>query len=185
MVNSICIKSNNNIVIQFLLNSLEKIDLNNVFVSQNKFKYYQNLIIHYRGPSIDLFYSKLADYLADLVISCYEKDLIKSMINCNYFYFDDIEKKKILNICNNTLLDIDKPQFYERKNIIFVSFLKYIIYNKYLVLDGFINFRLKDYISILDEAIDFSVNKFIIEKEFAEFVNLLKTYINSKKCNQI
>lgn len=181
MVNSICIKTNNTNIIKNLLNSLNNIKINDVYLSQKEFKNYQNIIVHYRGSTIDLFYSKLAEILSNTIIEQYEKTIIKRIINSNYFYFNEAEKRKIYNICNDSLLDSQNTQFLERKDFIFVSFLKYIIYNKSLILDGFINFRLKDYLCILDDAVDFSVNKFLVEREYAEFVDLLKIYINSKE----
>lgn len=181
MNNSICIKTNNVNTIKNLLNSLEKIDLNNIYLSQNNFKNYKNVIIHYRGNSIDLFYSRLAETLANVFINSYENKIIKRILNCNYFYFNDIEKSKIADICYSVLLDEENVEFSTRKDFLFISFLKYIIYNKSMVLDGFINFRLKDYMSILDSVVDFGVNKYLIEREYAEFVDLLKLYIDSKE----
>lgn len=181
MINSICIKTNNLNTINILLNNLENIELNDIYLSQNTFKNYKNIIIHYRGNTIELFYSKLAEILSDTITSYYEELLVRRIINSNYFYFNDLEKKKINAICLETLSDTQNSNFLERKNIVFISFLKYILCNKCMILDGFINFRLKDYISILDEAVDFSVNKFLVEREYAEFVNLLKVYINSKE----
>ncbi len=180
-MNSICIKTNNSNTINTLLNNLENIKLDNIYLSKNNFKNYQNVIVHYRGNSIDLFYSKLAEVLSNIITSSYEKNLVKRIINSNYFYFNDIEKSKIGNICLEALNDDENLEFSNRKNIIFISFLKYIIYNKTMVLDGFINFRLKDYISVLDDAVDYSVSKYLVEREYAEFVNLLKIYINSKE----
>ena len=49
-----------------------------------------------------------------------------------------------------------------------------------MILDGFVNFRLKEYMSYLDNIVDTAVNQFIIEKEYNEFINLLKIYIDSK-----
>ena len=53
--------------------------------------------------------------------------------------------------------------------------------NKSLILDGFVKFRLKDYIRLLDSIVDLSVNKFVIDREYTEFIDLLKVYINSKE----
>jgi len=39
---------------------------------------------------------------------------------------------------------------------------------------------LTDYIKILDNLVDISVNKFVIDREYSEFIDLLKVYINSK-----
>ncbi len=180
MINSICIKTNNVNIINTLLNNLENIELNDIYLSQNTFKNYKNVIIHYRGNSIELFYSKLAEVLSNILINLCEPNIIKRILNSNYFYFNDLEKKKISNICQYTLNNDENSEFSNRKDLVFISFLKYILYNKSMILDGFINFRLKDYMSILDNAIDFSVNQFLVEREYDEFVDLLKLYINSK-----
>lgn len=182
MVNSVCIKTNNINIINYLLNRLEEINLNNIYLSQNSFKNYENIIIHYRGDSIELFYSKLADALSNTVISCCEKNIIRKIINSNYFYFNDIEKKNIFDTAIESLSDASE-QFSDRNKPLFIAFLKYIICNKSIILDGFLNFRVKDYLVILDEAVDYSVNKFLIEREYNEFVNVLKSYIKSKKSN--
>ena len=54
-----------------------------------------------------------------------------------------------------------------------------------MILDGFVRFRLPDYEETLEEIVDFAVNQFIIEKEYTEFVSLLKVYVNSEpsKCD--
>ena len=41
------------------------------------------------------------------------------------------------------------------------------------------NFRINDYVKILDNIVDMAVNKYIIEKEYKEFINLLKIYVNT------
>ena len=52
-----------------------------------------------------------------------------------------------------------------------------------MLLEGFITFRIKDYIDILDNAVDFSVSQFVINREYTEFIDLLKIYINSHQIN--
>lgn len=183
MVNSVCIKTNNLNIISHLLKTIENVSLSNIYLSQNHFKNYDNVIVHYRGDSIELFYSKLAESLADTVISCCEKKIIKKILNSNYFYFNDLEKKSIFGIACASLEDTDNTQFCDRSKALFIAFLKYIVCNKSLVLDGFLNFRTKDYLLILDEVVDYSVNKFLIEREYNEFVNVLKSYIKSKASN--
>ena len=61
------------------------------------------------------------------------------------------------------------------------TFNKYLANNKKLYLSGFINFRLSKYIDILGDIVDEAVNSFIIEKEYNEFISLLRMYINSQK----
>lgn len=61
------------------------------------------------------------------------------------------------------------------------TFNKYLSNNKKLYLNGFIIFRLTKYVEILGNIVDEAVNSFIIEKEYKEFISLLKLYINSQK----
>ncbi len=42
--------------------------------------------------------------------------------------------------------------------------LQYVIENKSMILEGFVNFRIKEYIKYLDSIVDIAVNKYIIEK---------------------
>ena len=44
---SMCIKSNNKYVIDYLLKDFSNIDLDDIYISCNSFKIYDNIIIHY------------------------------------------------------------------------------------------------------------------------------------------
>ena len=180
---SLCIKTNNSYLLDYLLNELNNLDLNNVCFSTNEFKHYKNIIIHYTGKDENDFYSKISTLLSFLVIDELEESLLNNLILHNYFYFDSNERKKILEIC----FDINSENFssiFDKKfDCLYNCFYEYIYSNKSLVLNGFINFRLKQYMSILDESVNEAVNHFIIEKEYLEFISLLKLYINSQKSN--
>ena len=52
--------------------------------------------------------------------------------------------------------------------------------NKVLLLTGFVNFRLKDYILSLEDLVAEAVNQYVIDKEYLKFVDLLRGYVNSK-----
>ena len=47
---------------------------------------------------------------------------------------------------------------------------EYVKENKSLVLDGIVNFRVKEYVKILDNVVDTGVNQYIIEKEYTIFI---------------
>lgn len=172
---SICIKTNNNDTIEYLLDKLKNIEINNIKFSCLKFKIYTNIIIHYTGNCPQLFFYTISNMLSNLVIDVFEKNIIKKILYHDYFYFNFEELNLILN-------KIYKYSTYkDKKNIISNSFYNYIISNKSIVLDGFITFRLKNYINLLSNEIDKKVNDFLIEKEYTEFISLLKIYINSEK----
>ena len=181
MINSICIKTNNQKIIHYLLTSFENTDLDNIYLSNHQFKIYENVIIHYKGDDENHFYATVSDILANAIIHFYEKNLLKNIIHTNYFYFTDIEKKQILEICMNELLEKHVSSL--RHEEISIACLKYFLEKNSLILDGFVHFRLQNYIKILDNIVDSAVNGFLIEKEYLEFIHLLKVYINSKASN--
>jgi putative sporulation protein YtxC len=180
---SICIKTNDSKILYYLLDSLNNIDLDNVCFSFNEFKSYKNVIIHYKGNNIEKFNNTISNILSFLVIDNYEESIIKKIILNNYFYFDNTEINKVYDICIDLLSENNEYSIDDRLNLLSNIFFDYISNNKQIVLNGFINFRLKDYFSLLNSVIDVAVNKFIIEREYLEFISLLKLYINSQNSN--
>lgn len=177
---SLCIKTNNSDLLNYLLNELKHIELENVCFSENEFKIYKNIIIHYSGKDENLFLAKISSILCFLVIDELEETLLKRLILQNYFYFEASERDKILAICFDIMAD-DFTHFFDKKfKILYDIFYQFLSTHKSIVLNGFINFRLKDYLSLLDDIVNEAVNSYVIEKEYLEFISLLKLYINSQ-----
>lgn len=180
---SLCIKTNNSDLLKYLLNELKHLELDEVCFSCNKFKHYKNIIIHYIGNDNSLFIKKISSILSFLVIDELEDDFIKKLILQNYFYFDCNERNQILNFCFDINAKDLSNIFNKKFKALFDSFYCFLSSNKSLVLKGFTNFRIKSYLEILDEIVSDGVNQFIIEKEYTEFISLLKLYINSQTAN--
>lgn len=174
---SFCIKENNSEIVQFINDKLAASNLPSLFTSNKTFKIYRNIIIHYTGENFETFLDKVSSIITDTIIHFYQKKLFKRILEYNYFYFNLNEKKEILEIAKSFIEDdlISKEDNYFS---IYYSVLDYIKENKSLVLEGFINFRLQNYMKNLDYIIDLSVNKFITDREYLEFVNMLKLYIS-------
>ncbi len=180
---SICIKTNNSNLLDYLLNELDYIELDHIYISNNNFKNYKNIIIHYRGDENQKFIHEISCILSCLVIDELEESFLKKIILKNYFYFNSTEIKQILEMCFDILTDDFNTYFDKKYNCLISDFETYLTNNKSIILTGFINFRIKDYMMILENIVDEAVNTFIIEKEYLEFVSLLKMYINSQNCN--
>lgn len=178
---SICVKTNNENLLNYLLNELDYIEIKPVVISTNKFKNYKNIIIHYSGNEIKKFIHEVSCILACLVIDELEESFIKKLILKNYFYFDFNERKHIVEMCFDIFTDDFNLYFDKKYNCLINDFESYLKNNKSIILDGFLNFRIKDYMSILEEVVDEAVNNFVIEKEYLEFISLLKMYVNSQK----
>lgn len=177
---SLCIKTNNSDLRNYLLNELKNIELKNICFSENEFSIYKNIIIHYNGNDESLFLSKISSILCFLVIDEVEENLLKRLIVHNYFYFTNKEQEQILSNCFDSMADDFSNIFDKKFNLLYPVFYDFLSSHKSIVLSGFINFRLKNYLSLLDEVIHSAVNYFVIEKEYLEFISLLKLYINSQ-----
>lgn len=180
MLKTVCIKTNNKNISEYLLKELEYFELQDIYVSCYKFKFYTNVIVHYTGKHCDTFLNKISTLLSYVVIDFYEPALIKGLINTNYFYFSTEEKQEIYNLC---LTNIDFTSSLNALNIISSAFYAYFSEHRYVILDGFVTFKLQEYIKELDSIVDICVNKFIIDREYKEFINLLKSYIQATPCS--
>jgi len=180
VLKSLCVKTKNKNINNYLLESFQKLELDNMYISHSKFKIYKNVIVHYNGKDVNLFLENVSNILTNCIIKFYESKILKNIIRSNYFYFTDIEQRKILNLCTNHLKNNELTHLVTKKSTISVPLFEYFSENKSLILDGFVCFRVKEYIKLLDSIVDLSVNKFVIDREYAEFIDLLKMYINSK-----
>lgn len=178
---SVCIKTNSSDFLEYLQRELHNFSLESVCFSRNTFKSYDNIIVHYTGDNESLFIQAISQILSYLVLDEIEEVLLQRIIIRNYFYFDAIERNQILNLCFKVCSE-DFTEYFDRKfKFLSQYFDDFLQENDTLVLSGFIQFRLPEYIKILEEIVDYSVNSFIIEREYLEFISLLKLYISSQK----
>ncbi len=180
---SICIKTNNSDLIEYLLNELKHLELEDICFSVQNFKHYKNIIIHYKGTNNYIFLDKISSILSLLVIDELEEEFINKLLIQNYFYFDANERKDIIDICFDIMAENFSNSFNKKFKALYSAFYDFLKDNKSLHLKGFTNFRLKDYFNILDDIVTEAVNSYVIEKEYLEFISLLKLYINSQSSN--
>ena len=177
---SICIKTNNINSLKYLLYLLDNSHIKNICYSYKKYKYYKNIIIHCTDKNSIDYIPDISKILSLLIIEKYEDLIFKRLIVTNYFYFDSQERKAIFKIARKLLLDNETLYLENRQKILCQEIYKYLSENKSIVLEGFINFRIKKYLELINTVIDDAVNQYIVEKEYWEFISLLKVYINSE-----
>jgi len=189
---SFCIKTNNEQIQNYLMDNIALINLSDIIFVKKCFSKYTNIIVHYVGTDTNLFYEYFADILTGCIINNFEYKIVHKLLEFNYFYFDDMDLSKIETNCteilnslsNTTAIDVSSYlpiEILDRENCVFESVCDYIKNHKSMVIDGFVRFRLFKYINILDSFVDFCVNQFILNREYTEFIDLLKLYINSKE----
>lgn len=181
---SVCIKDNNINLLNYLIEEINNSGFDNIVYSRHCFKIYENLIIHYKGEDVDTFYDVLSKIVAKAIILFYEPKKIKRLIHFDYFYFDKSDKSIIFD---EYKILVNKVSFFEKEqkfSLVYSPLKSFIKNNKVIVLEGFLNFRLREYITYLRELLQEAVNQFILDKEYIEFVNLLKGYVDSKVPNK-
>ena len=66
---SLCIKTNNSKILDYLLNELKYSEIEHICFSKNKFKNYKNIIIHYLSNNdYPYFFSKISNLLSFMII---------------------------------------------------------------------------------------------------------------------
>ena len=119
--------------------------------------------------------------LTDYIMTREEKKLIRKIIQQNYQYFSDEEQDIIYNnaleLLNNANSPYDEFGYEERRKRVLSSILSYLDTSYELVMDGFINFRLKDYRQCLEQIVDRAVDDFMMELEYQQFIQVLKYFV--------
>ncbi len=89
---SICIKSISEEKIEYLIKILESLPIN-IYISNYRFKTFENLIIHYPSKEyIEEFYETIAIVIKKCIEKFYEEEFLKKILDRNYFYLSRIER---------------------------------------------------------------------------------------------
>ncbi|MCT4565898.1 MAG: putative sporulation protein YtxC [Maledivibacter sp.] len=132
-----------------------------------------NVFKHYAAVGI-------SNYIVDVL----ELSIIEKILQADYCFLKASEKKTIieqLNIClDNEIYDdsIDVPYKVNRKAKIIYKLMDFFAENDSLNIEGFVNFRLRNYLDDIYEVIDRVVEEFVMEKEYNEFIKLLRYFVN-------
>lgn len=143
--------------------------------------------VYNQDISVAEFRYLLANIIADIIIEDWSQILIKRTIKEHYYYFNEEEKKKIKQKAMEFLQNNFLYKSVDRKKIIARKVLDFLEKNKEIVLEGFINFRLKEYTMEIEDIVDSAVDDFLLEKEYLEFVRLLKYFVDIQepKVNEV
>lgn len=125
-------------------------------------------------------YDEFSNQIAQYIIQEKENNIVRGILNREYFYFSKEEKKIIYSKCIE-ILKSENIKETSKKELLKLLVLEYIEENQKLNIKGFINFRIKSYIEILEYVVEIAVEKFVLEKEYIELINILKEYVNNEK----
>lgn len=115
--------------------------------------------------------SDFCDILADYILNKYPEIIITNMLKNEYSYFNSNEINKIINSV------IKETEFID-KSVLTEILINYINTFNILLLDGFVLFRLSEYIQKLESAADKAARALMVQYEYDEFIELLKFFVD-------
>ncbi len=130
-----------------------------------------------------IFKHYIANVVSEIIINYWEKGLLRDIIKHNYYYFLPEEQQVIYDIALNHLNHGAEPDddtfvhYLSRKALVLQKLIEYLHTSDRLIIEGFIRFRLKDYLQEIYSAADKAVDDFMLEKEYKEFIKLLKYFV--------
>ena len=78
---SLCVKTNNIDIINYLQKSFENINLENTYISIKKMKHFNNIIIHHKGNEYTKFHNYISNSITKAILQNLEEDLIYNNIS--------------------------------------------------------------------------------------------------------
>ena len=133
---------------------------------------------------LNIFYYYIANMVADYIINYKENRLIKKIIQKEYYYFKQQDRHKIWQLTQKQLnekegFDLTSNLYRISKKMMMIEeIVNYLESHNILNIDGYIRFRLKYYIDDLKDAVEASIEEFLMEKEYNEFIRLLQYFVD-------
>ncbi|OXM13028.1 putative sporulation protein YtxC [Paenibacillus herberti] len=132
-------------------------------------------------------YGGAARILADYIVEKHEPDIIRQIIRKQFRYSRE-EEAAIERCCRMVLSgeqwglaeeeSYSNEQGGSRRSIkVATELLDYMTENTHLHLQGFLTFRLHSYWQELREAAEYAVEEYVMDKQYQEFISLLKYFV--------
>ena len=120
-------------------------------------------------------YNSLANLAQDIIIEIYVNPIIKDRVAKICDDYSISEKKEIVASTHETLRD--ENYYISQKIIINDEIREYLIENNSLIIDGYMKFRLKKFLYVIDISIEKAIEDLETEKEYLEFLNMLQYFV--------
>ena len=132
------------------------------------------------------FVQQLSQVLADYLMTAYDGMLLNRITKKNYGYLRPDERRDIILIAQKKIRESEQDFFdtiirMRRKNMVIKKLSDFLDQNNHIILEGFVTFRMQEYVDELEEVVDWAVRQYLIEKEYQEFIKLLTCFVQMQK----
>ena len=114
--------------------------------------------------------------IAEHIVEDNEHDELRRLVEEDFGYFTAEEQRKIVDICSK-LLTTEELYTSLRKTKIREKLTPFVGKQRHVNIQGFMRFRLQEYYAELRESLSRAVDEFLVEKEYSEFIRLLRYFV--------
>ncbi|HOA80209.1 MAG TPA: putative sporulation protein YtxC, partial [Defluviitaleaceae bacterium] len=127
--------------------------------------------------------------ITNVILKYTRFDIITEILETKYSRYLSFENGKILDIIKDFFYEHennDSPQIfnYSYRKEIMNSLLDFFEDNNEFIYEGFVQFRMKKYREVLERALDFIVKEYETQKEYKEFLRLLKYFVDVQEMKE-
>lgn len=124
---------------------------------------------------------KLYNILARNFLTEFCRKTLVKIINKNCEYFSKDDKYQVWKMSMNRILKDESENnsdYLYRIQVVKNKLEDFFVYSKTVSVEGFVNFRLKELEDDLEDIAEDCVQDYLLELEYAEFVNMLKYFVS-------
>lgn len=116
---------------------------------------------------------RIASEITNTLIHIIKKELLKEKIQKIY---EDIYYEELEDIYKHSLDLFNKKETFIKESI-FNRVYDYISTNNHINIDGFVKFRMKDFLNYICKLSDRGLEEYLIKKDQDEFINVLRYFV--------
>ncbi|MDR0880097.1 MAG: putative sporulation protein YtxC [Clostridioides sp.] len=126
------------------------------------------------GDGLDM--DDITENITDKIIAILKNDVLKNYIYTN---FASVYPKEINKIYEFSLKTFNEKEIFIRDSV-FMKVGNYVAENDYLDVEGFIQFRLKEFMKYISAISDIALEEFLIERDHKEFIRVLRYFVENQ-----
>ena len=133
-------------------------------------------------------YLYISNLIYKIIMGSFRDREMLEYLTENYFFLNheeimdvDNEISKVI-FGRNIIKDETSVYCLNRINSIIENIKSFLMETGYININGFIRFRMKSMINTIEEIVDKVVERYMVEKEYNEFVKLLKYFVEIQEC---
>ncbi|MDI3316021.1 MAG: putative sporulation protein YtxC [Bacillota bacterium] len=128
----------------------------------------------------------VADSLSDVIVERLEPRWLERVLERNYGYFDERARQEIGRLARVRLYGSPEGRprvsyLIARRSQVLERLSEFLERHNEVVVDGFLRFRMKDYVQELEDAVDEAVDEYLNRREQEELIRFLHEVLATRK----